>query len=78
MKATALPQVIAQADVLTPEDQLRLIAHLAEKLRCAQNAGAKPRRWREIAGAAPHPLLGEDAQAWVSRSRRESDETRRL
>jgi hypothetical protein len=30
----------------------------------------------EIRGCVPHPLFGEDAQAWVSRSRRESDEQR--
>ena len=32
------------------------------------------RYWREIRGAAPFPLAGEDAQAWVSRSRLEDNE----
>ena len=31
------------------------------------------RRWEEIAGAASYPLAGEDAQQWVSESRREGD-----
>ena len=31
-------------------------------------------RWREISGKAPYPLLEEDAQAWVSRTRQESVE----
>jgi hypothetical protein len=26
--------------------------------------------WFEICGAAPYPLLGEDARVWVSRARR--------
>jgi len=29
-----------------------------------------------VRGIAPHLLAGEDAQAWVSRSRREADEHR--
>lgn len=36
----------------------------------------EPRKWRELRGRAPHPLAGEDAQAWVSRTRREADEGR--
>jgi hypothetical protein len=36
----------------------------------------KRRTWMSIAGTAPYPLCGEDAQEWVSRTRRESDEHR--
>ncbi len=32
------------------------------------------RFWREIRGSIPWPLCGEDAQVWVSRSRRDSDD----
>lgn len=32
------------------------------------------RRWREIRGVASHPLLGVDAQDWVSQSRQQDDE----
>jgi predicted DNA-binding antitoxin AbrB/MazE fold protein len=35
---------------------------------------AHRRLWREIRGSAASPLLGEDAQAWVSRTRQESDD----
>lgn len=31
------------------------------------------RRWRDIRGAAPYPLLGGDAQKWVTQSRQEDD-----
>lgn len=34
------------------------------------------RSWSEIAGVATYPLTGEDAQAWVTRTRREGDEYR--
>lgn len=32
------------------------------------------RRWREIRGRAPHPLLEMDAQKWVSKARQQDDE----
>jgi hypothetical protein len=38
-------------------------------------AAARP-SWMEIEGIAPDLLGGEDAQAWVSRTRREADESR--
>ena len=30
----------------------------------------QPRKWEEIRGKAPYPLVGEDAQTWVSRNRK--------
>ncbi len=33
------------------------------------------RKWADLKGMSPYPLLGEDAQGWVSR-RREGDEHR--
>lgn len=36
---------------------------------------AVPRpRWMDVAGVAPYPLTGEDAQDWVSRTRQEDDD----
>ena len=32
--------------------------------------------WNELRGIMPYPICGEDAQAWVSRTRREGDEHR--
>jgi hypothetical protein len=76
MTLNRLDELLRKADQLTPDEQLWLIAQLAEKVRAAR-PGAKPRRkWREIGGAAPYPLAGEDAQAWVTRTRRESTEQR--
>jgi hypothetical protein len=38
---------------------------------------AQPKRSRSVLkGMAPYPLLGEDAQEWVSRTRREADKHR--
>jgi hypothetical protein len=76
MATDVLEELIKRAESLTPDEQLRLIAHLAEKARQAYQPPPLRRQWREICGAAPYPLLGEDAQAWVSRTRREGDEHR--
>jgi hypothetical protein len=35
----------------------------------------KPKhKWLDIAGTAPYPLVGEDVQEWVTRTRREGQE----
>ena len=73
MATDLLNDLIKQAEALTPDEQLRLIAYLAEKARASSHSSRPRRQWREICGAASYPLLGEDAQAWVSRTRRESD-----
>jgi hypothetical protein len=76
MPTGALEDIIKQAEALTPEEQLRLISRLVERVRLFYAPAPARRRWSEIAGAVTSPLLGEDAQSWVSRSRREADEHR--
>ncbi|MEN3002409.1 MAG: hypothetical protein ABDI19_11295 [Armatimonadota bacterium] len=72
MTAKDLKDVIEATRHLTPEEIRELIAHLNQRL-----AEAHPRRkWAEIAGKAPYPLTGEDAQEWVSRTRREASRKR--
>jgi hypothetical protein len=73
MASDPLDELIKRADGLSLDEQLRLIAHLAEKAREASQVRRPRRLWKEICGAGPYPLLGEDAQDWVSHSRRESD-----
>jgi hypothetical protein len=36
----------------------------------------KPHSLLELRGSVPYPMMGEDAQAWVTRTRAESDEER--
>ncbi len=69
-------EIAEQAEMLTPEQQLYLIALLAGKAQRAVQFSPVRRRWREICGAAPYPAVGEDAQVWVSRTRQEDDEDR--
>ncbi len=76
MTTTALTELIEKADALTPEEQLRLANHLVGRV-LQHMPEAKPRRkWEDLIGLLPYPALGEDAQAYISRTRREGDERR--
>ena len=70
--STELDELIRKAESLSPEDRLRLLEHLSRRV----SPERAQRQWREIRGAAPYPLVGKDAQTWVSRNRREGDEHR--
>jgi hypothetical protein len=76
MASKELDELVKKAETLTSDEQLLLIARLAERLRRTYETSRPRRKWREIRGSVPYPLLGEDAQAWVSRTRREGDEHR--
>ncbi len=75
MATDKLEMLIKQSSTLTVDEQLRLAAYLVEQARQGY-APAPRRKWREIRGIAPYPLVGEDAQTWVTRTRREGDEER--
>ena len=76
MTTAVLDDLMERASTLTPDEQLWLVEHLAERIREAHAGPKRRRKWAEICGAAPYPLLGEDAQAYVSRTRREDTEGR--
>jgi hypothetical protein len=79
MRDDILSELIEKTDLLTPEEQLRLIADLAQKVRMASIHGSKPRRkWSDLAGMLSHPACEEDAQIHITRTRRESDENRHI
>jgi hypothetical protein len=69
-----LDNVLKQIEQLAPEERLELIQKVAEGLE-PKTTSAKP-KWADLRGMAPYSLMGEDAQAWVSRTRRESDDHR--
>ena len=71
-----LQALLKQAEQLTPEEQLELISRLADQLRIQTTSPKPQRKWSDLKGLAPYPLMGEDAQEWVSRTRREGDEHR--
>ena len=63
---------------LPVEERLRLIEMTVHDLRTQPAEGEQPERydWMSVRGIAPNLLGGEDAQEWVSRTRREADENR--
>jgi hypothetical protein len=72
----SIDELLQQAELLPPDQQLQFVALLVERIRQRYPTEAPRPRWRDIQGSAPYPLAGEDAQAWVSRTRREGDERR--
>ncbi len=84
MSSKTLDDLLEQARSLTIEEQLRLAASLVQRAIETYPPHIPPvtprrlrrRKWREIRGLARPSLLGEDAQAWISRTRREADEQR--
>jgi len=60
------------------EERIRLIERISRELATELEVSSKPRErdWRELAGRLPYPAVEEDAQGWISRTRREADEYR--
>jgi hypothetical protein len=78
MSGELLETLIRQTELLTSDEKLALASRLIERARQATRARSNMhrRKWAEVRGLVAHPLTGEDAQAWVSRTRQESDEAR--
>lgn len=76
MASNTLTEVMKQIDTMTLDEQLELVAYLAQKARQSQLTPEPRQKWREIRGLLKEPALGEDTQTWISRTRREGDEHR--
>ena len=63
---------------LPAAERLRLVGKIVHDLSIEAIEGEPPERhdWMSLRGVAPNLLEGEDAQTWVSHTRRESDEDR--
>jgi hypothetical protein len=68
-----LRDLMRQSNSLTNDEKMDLIMHLTRQLK---QANKPSRKWSEICGIAPNLMQGEDAQEWVSRTRREATEHR--
>jgi hypothetical protein len=67
-----LQEILKQAERLSPADRKELIQQLSQ-----EKPPSKPKpKWSDLKGMAPYPMMGEDAQAWVSRTRQEGDDQR--
>ncbi|MBE9005396.1 hypothetical protein IQ259_10155 [Fortiea sp. LEGE XX443] len=72
----SLEKILNDIEQLTPEEQLTVMGHLVERVKKHITHAPQKLKWSDLKGMAPYPLLGEDAQDWVSRNRREGDEHR--
>ncbi|MCF2149733.1 hypothetical protein IQ276_025545 [Desmonostoc muscorum LEGE 12446] len=72
----SLEKILSEIEQLTPQEQLTVMGHLVERVKKHITQAQPKRKWSDLKGMAPYPLLGEDAQQWVSRTRREGDEHR--
>lgn len=70
MNAQTYEEVLQQAEKLPPSARLLLIERLIHNLRATEAEVVDAPAWEDYAGSVPYPLCGEDAQEWVSRSRR--------
>ena len=63
---------------LPATERLRLVEKIVHDLSAPPAQSEAPNRyeWMSLRGVAPNLLEGENAQAWVSRTRREADEQR--
>jgi len=71
-----LESLLKQAAELSYEEQSELIRLIAEKLGLQSPPASHKRQLSEFRGIVPYPFCGEDAQAWVSRTRQEGNEHR--
>ncbi|MBN4000461.1 hypothetical protein [Nostoc sp. LPT] len=74
--SSSLEKILSEIEQLTPQEQLTVMGHLVERIKKHINQAQPKRKWSDLKGVAPYPLLGEDAQKWVSRTRQEGDEHR--
>ena len=65
MTTLTYSKLVEQADALEAEEQLRLAAYLLERVRQTVSRDKPKRKWAEVCGLYPYPMLGEDAQEWV-------------
>ena len=74
--SSAVLELARQAEQLSVSEQIELAMWLMQNVRAAAGVDSPRYSWTEVAGIAPYPLAGEDAQAWVSRTREEGDRDR--
>lgn len=73
-----LEQVEALAAQLPEAERVRLAQKILQESPTPTGAseGGPPYDWMALRGIAPDLMEGEDAQEWVTRTRREGDERR--
>ena len=71
-----IDQILKHAGKLTPSERLLLASRLIQGVRFDMPSHKSRRKWRDAAGLLPYPALGEDAQIYISRTRRADNDHR--
>ena len=74
-----LERIKQQAEGLSADEQLLLAAYLVERARTSLPTALPTtdgRKWSDLRGRYAHPMLGEEAQDWVTRTRADADNLR--
>jgi hypothetical protein len=69
-------ELLKRAGKLSPSERLLLASRLIQGVRSDLPSHKSRRKWGEVAGLLPYPALGEDAQQYISRTRRADDDHR--
>jgi hypothetical protein len=69
-------ELLKRAGKLSPSERLLLASRLIQGVRSDLPSRKSHRKWGEAAGLLPYPALGEDAQQYISRTRRADDDHR--
>lgn len=69
-------ELLKRAGKLSPSERLLLASRLIQGVRSDLPSRKSRRKWGEVAGLLPYPALGEDAQQYISRTRRADDDHR--
>lgn len=78
MRQHSLDRLLQRAARLTPSERLLLASRLIQGVRNEMPSLQPSRKWKDASGLLAYPALGEDAQIYISRSRREDDSHRYL
>jgi hypothetical protein len=76
MTSHSIDQLLQHAAELTPSERLLLAARLIQGVRDEIPAQKSKRKWKDAMGLLKYPILEEDAQAYISRTRRAQDNHR--
>jgi len=71
-----IDQLLKRAGKLTPSERLLLASRLIQGVRSDLPSRKSRRKWRDAAGLLPYPAVGEDAQQYISRTRRADNDHR--
>lgn len=76
MNSQSLDQLLQRAAKLSASERLLLAARLIQGVRKEIPSHRSSRKWKDAVGLLRYPAMGEDAQAYISRTRRAQDSHR--